>query len=71
MYADGSTLCCYDINVENLNTKLQHDLNRIDTWCLNNKMVINKAKSKAMLVCTHQKRSTLLNGSLSVFVRST
>ena len=36
MYADDSILCCYDINVENLNTKLQHDLNKIDTWCLNN-----------------------------------
>ena len=71
MYEDDSTLCCYDINVENLNTKLQHGLNKIDTWCLNNKMVINIAKSKAMLVCTHQKRSTLLNDSLSGFVRST
>ena len=33
-------------------------------------MVFNIAKSKAMLVCTHQKRSTLLNDSLSVFVSS-
>ena len=64
MYADDTTL--YDINKSRsaVEINLQAALNNVSTWCLNNGMVLNAAKTKVVLITTPQKRSRLVNQSL-------
>ena len=66
MYADDSNLACYDTNINDLQDKLNYDLNQIHNWCLANRMAINTSKSKSMLVCTPQKRVRLFSDILNV-----
>ena len=66
MYADDTTL--YDINKSKsqVEINLQAALNSVSTWCLNNGMVLNAAKTKVILITTPQKRSRMANKSLAL-----
>ena len=66
IYADDTSISCYDTNVNSLNAKLNQDLNNIEKWCQKNQIVINTSKSKSMLICSHQKRSVLETDLLNV-----
>ena len=48
IYADDTSISCYDTNVNSLNAKLNQDLNNIEKWCQKNQTVINTSKSKSM-----------------------
>ena len=59
LYADDTTL--YDIqnSVEDIENNLQIALDRLNTWCKCNGMLLNSPKTKIMLVTTNQKRQRL------------
>jgi hypothetical protein len=68
IYADDTSLSCSDSDINNLRIKLDHDLLKINAWCVNNRIVINSLKSKSMLICSPQKRFTLSNDNLNVAI---
>ena len=55
MYADDSTIHITGVNISDIQTKVQEDLNRIELWCKGNNMFINCNKSKCITVGTKQK----------------
>lgn len=59
LYADDTTL--YEINKskEEIETKLQKAMSDLSQWCIENGMVINQDKTKAMLITTRQRRSRI------------
>ncbi len=67
MYADGSTLCATGKTVEDLDLKLNNDVDCVNDWCNNNHMVGNGDKTKAMLITTYQKESKLPKKELTIF----
>jgi hypothetical protein len=50
MYADDSTIHITGVNISDIQTKVQEDLNRIELWCKGNNMFINCNKSKCITV---------------------
>ena len=50
IYADDSTLHTADKHISHIETKLQTDLNFIQTWCEKNNMSINPTKTTTMLI---------------------
>ena len=55
IFADDNSLHTHDKNLEVINTNLQEGLNRINDWCIRNKMMLNPTKTKAMILATRQK----------------
>ena len=49
---------------------LEHDLNLdlsiVNTWCIQNRLVINENKTNAMIICSFQKRRTLPHHNINV-----
>ena len=60
MYADDTTLYEIGISQDEIERNLQLALINLSKWCIANGMVINTAKTKLMLITTHQRR-TILN----------
>ena len=46
---------CSGHNVDEIQHSLQTNLNAVTTWCEDNIMVINTAKTKCMLITTKQR----------------
>ena len=67
-YTDDTTICAYDENIISVERKLSNDLKSVDAWCINNRLVINCAKSKCIILCTTQRRSHLTTDKLNVSV---
>ena len=61
MFADDSTLYTTGHNVAEIQRSLQNNLNAVTTWCEDNRMVLNVAKTKCMLITTKQRRHHLRN----------
>jgi hypothetical protein len=59
MYADDSSVTSSAHTVQELNEKLNSDLNNIAAWCDTNRMATNSSKTKSMLITTWQKRNSL------------
>ena len=55
MYADDSTISACGKNVQEIELKLNNDLQEISNWCDENRMVVNFEKSKIMIVTTRHK----------------
>ena len=55
MFADDSTLYTSGHNVDEIQRSLQNNLNAVTTWCEDNRMVLNVAKTKCMLITTKQR----------------
>ena len=55
MYADDSTISACGKNVEEIEIKLNNDLEEISNWCDENRMVVNVEETKIMIVTTRQK----------------
>ena len=66
MFADDSTLYTSGHNVDEIQRSLQNNLNAITTWCEDNRMVLNVAKTKCMLITTKQRRHHLRNNQLAI-----
>ena len=55
MYADDSTISACRKNVQEIELKLNNDLQEISNWCGKNRMVVNVEKTKIMIVRSSQK----------------
>ena len=66
MFADDSTLYTSGHNVDEIQCRLQTNLNAVTTWCEDNRMVLNVAKTKCMLITTKQRRHHLRNNQLAI-----
>ena len=65
-YADDTTLYVIGKSLETIQRNLQVSLDCLAKWCRCNGMLINTSKTKAMLITTHQKRTSLTNDQLSL-----
>ena len=52
MFTDDSTLHMSGHNVDEIQRIIQTNLNAVSTWCEDNRMVLNTAKTKCMLITT-------------------
>jgi len=68
MYADDSTLHTVGKTVSSISEDLQSEMNKVVSWCDENKMVINTSKTKCMLITTKQKESHLNDDKLEILV---
>ena len=59
LYADVSTLHKRGTNINDIQNRLQNDLNRIHSWCKYNNMAPHPGKSKCMLIGPPSKLSQL------------
>ena len=59
VYADDTSLCHQDREVTLLNEALNHDHKLVETWLLDNKLLLNVMKSYSMLIATTQKNIML------------
>jgi len=50
LYADDSTLHKSGTNINDIQNRLQKELNRINIWCKYNNMALHPGKSKCMLI---------------------
>lgn len=68
LFADDTTLYYIHSSQDMIEQNLQSALYELQTWCKNNGMVLNSAKTnKVMFVTTNQKRQTLNNDKLKIF----
>ena len=66
LYADDTTFYDFHFDITQLETNLQHALNLLRIWCIQNGMVLNTDKTKVMLITSRQKRLSLQNPVLSL-----
>ena len=73
MYADDTSLCFQSKDLSRVNEALNEDLSRLDAWLISNKLSLNVAKTKSMLVSTKAKRKALnkSNQNLQVNINGT
>ena len=62
MYADDILIYLEGNNINEIETKLQLDINNIYEWTLKNKMILNPEKTKCMVI---SKSNTNLNLNLN------
>ena len=60
-FADDSTISLAGHRLSTIWSNLQSDLENIEKWCQNNKMIINVEKTKAMVIPTNQKQTRYID----------
>ena len=68
LYADETVLICSDKNINSLNLKTNEELEKINLWCLSNKLLLNLSKTKYILISN---KPMLNTGSVSVKIGNT
>ena len=66
LYADDTTLYEIGFDKDILENNLQHALNLLNSWCLENGMIINIDKTKLMLISSRQKRQNMKDTNLTL-----
>ena len=66
LYADDTTVCDIQTNMQTLERNLQNSFLLLNKWCRENGMAINTDKTKVMLITSRQKRYNLKNTDLSL-----
>ena len=59
LYVDDTTLYDIGLDKDTLENNVQHSLNLLKIWFLENGMIINIDKTKLMLISSRQKRKCL------------
>ena len=59
MYADDTSLCHKSNDISKLESRISEDLELLDNWSKGNKLSLNVAKTKSMLICTKSRQKTL------------
>ena len=54
MYADDTVIYYSGSEVSSIRNNLQEDLNRVDQWLVNSKLILNQSKTKGLLFGTRQ-----------------
>ena len=70
IFADDTTVHKASPSLQILENDLNHDIQRVQTWCAENHMIINENKTKCMLIGTKQKLSKLSNSTLAINVNN-
>ena len=52
MYADDTSLCLKSKDISQLNEAINDDLEHLDSWLKGNKLSLNVAKTRSMLIAT-------------------
>ena len=65
-YADDTTLYDIGLDKDTVENNLQHSLNLLKMWCLENGMIINKDKTKLMFISSRQKRKCMKDNKLAI-----
>ncbi len=60
-------LCATGKTVEDLDLKLNNDMDCVNDWCNNNRMLSISDKTKAILIATYQKEPKLPKKELTIF----
>ena len=68
IFADDTTVHKASPSLQILENGLNHDIQRVQTWCAENHMIINENKTTCMLIGTKQKLSKLSNSTLAINV---
>ena len=68
LFADDATLHKSARNVNDVNQPLCSDVDNVNNWCQENRMIINKNKSKCMLIGTTQRLAKSTSHTLSINV---
>ena len=68
MFADDVTLHSSSADMNVIENNLNCDIEKIDAWCLQNRMKINESKTKCMLMGTNKKISKLHSKELNIVV---
>ena len=68
LFADDVTLHSSSADMNVIENHLNCDIEKIDEWCLQNRMKINENKTKCMLMGTSKKISKLHNKELNIVV---
>ena len=61
MYADDTHITYAGVDVNSIQSNLNHDLDNLNKWLISNKLTLNSAKTEFMLIGSRQKLSTLSN----------
>ena len=61
MYADDTHITYAGVDVNSIQSNLNHDLDNLKKWLTSNKLTLNSAKTEFMLVGSRQKLNTLSN----------
>ncbi len=67
IYTDESTRGTVGDTIEILNNKLCADMVQIGEWCTDNKMVLNRDKTKAMIITTYQRYCDILHEYICIW----
>ena len=59
MFADDTNLACEGDSSEQIEQKLNNDLNNVQTWLTSNKLTLNKEKTEFMIIGSRSKISNL------------
>ena len=59
MYADDTSLCHMSNDISKLESAINEDLELLNNWLKGNKLSLNVAKTKSMLICTKSRRNIL------------
>ena len=66
LYADGTTLYDIQLNKAQIENNLQHALDLLHAWCLENGLLLNTDKTKLMLITNRQRRNTFAGNDLTL-----
>ena len=69
MYADDSTTSACGKNIQEIELKLNNDLQGISNWCDENRMVVNTEKTKVMVVTIWQKWQHLDKTNVNICIK--
>ena len=61
MYADDTHITYAAVDVNLIQSNLNHDLDNLNKWLISNKLTLNRTKTEFMLISSRQKGSALLN----------
>ena len=69
MYTDDSTISACGKNVQEIELKLNNDLQEISNWCDKNRMVVNVEKTNIVIVTTRQKWQHLDKTDINICIK--
>ena len=61
MYADDTHITYAGVDMNLIQSNLNHDLDNLNKWLISNKLTLNRTKTEFMLIGSIQKLSTLSN----------
>ena len=50
IYADDTTIYTIGITVDEISLVLQEGMDQLQTWCLNNRLIVHEGKSESMIL---------------------